>query len=1270
MNRKKTTISNCVRILTATLFAISMIANVFAQSGTSSVVGTVTDVQGSVIAGANVTLTNPEKGFTRSTVTNENGVYNFPSLSPGNYKIEIEKQGFKKSVKTNILAQVDSPSTVDSVLEIGISTELVTVSTSGDAPINTTNASLGNTITTEQVLSLPLNARNTASLLSLQPGVSPDGSVNGGRSDQANVTLDGVDVNEQQGGRAFFSTLQVTQESLQEFRVTTTNADANAGRSSGAQITLVTKGGTNKIRGSAYIYFKPGTKLQANDFFNNAAGIERASVERKNFGGSFLGPIKKDKWFFSVFYEKFNQNSDTSLTRVVPFASLGSGIVKYRSTNTSLVDPTCPAGTAAGIACKNIAQINAAYTTANGVTPGINPFALNVLAAAANKYKVNDFNTGDGLNTGGFRFNAKTPIRNNVFTTRIDGKIKDNQDVFVRYQYQQDNNTNTSQFPDTTAGKTWSHPSGIAAGHTWTINNNVINKFTYGMTRDAFTTGGDSSANSISFRFVYSPSRFARTLSRITPVHNFVDDITIISGNHTISAGANVRLISNRRNSFGSSFDTASTNPSFYDESGDVVTVGGTLFPDINGSIGLRDALTAIIGRYSQFSTNLQYGADGKLLASGSGVARNFKTQEYEWYAQDSWRMFNNFTLNYGVRYSTSTPVYEANGLQVTPTSSLSDFFDKRVAAAQNGQTFNDLIKVDKAGKANNKPGYYKQDFNNFAPAISAAWSPNFKNSFLKGLFGGEGKSSIRGGFRMTYDRIGSALAVAFDLNSTLGYSSTSGTSANTFNVSDRLGPLFTGFGQAIRPLPGLTSPTTLTFPLQTAADEDLRIEQSLDDKLTTPYNYNFNLSYAREVKYGITVEASFVGRIAKKLLVSRDTAHFNNLRDPVSGQDFYGVMRQLIGFRNANASITSIPNIAWFNRFIPGLAGTYNVNGVPTVLTATQAAYRRVARTCVNNTATCTGANSIGGRNTTDYTFVQLLWDDGFGGPNGGNNIFIHPQYATFAAYSTAGESNYNALQLTFRKRFSQGLGFDVNYTYGHSLDTASGNETSGAISSGASLILNPLTLKENRGNSDFDVRHQINANFQYDLPFGKNRTFFNQNKFANWLIGGWQLSGIFRWNKGFPIAQPFDDSRWATNWNVQSNGVRLTNAGGESTRNDPSGSANIFSDPTAAYRSYRNALPGEAGDRNILREESFIALDAGIVKSFNIRERNKITFRLDVFNVSNTQRLTGIANFALQQDPFAPGSSGGTPAPNFGKYTSTQGTPRLVQFALRYDF
>lgn len=1247
-------------------FCFVMIAflSISASAQTSSIRGTVRDAQGSVVKGATLNLQSETKGFSRSTTTNDDGNYSFSAIPPDVYKVEVVANGFKKSVLPGVQALVDVSKEIDVSLEIGGVTETVTVTSANEAVLNTADASIGNTFTTQQVIQLPLSARNTPGLLSLQPGVTTDGTVNGGRSDQANVTLDGVDVNEQQGGRAFFSVLRVTPEALQEFRVQTTNADASFGRSSGAQISLITKSGGNQWHGSGYLYYRPATKFQANNFFNNANGVAIPSRERRNYGGSLLGPIVKDKLFFAAFYEQFDEDTETSIAREVPLPSLGQGIVKYLSTAAPPAG-ACSGTFANGVTSLTVAQINACYTAANGRTPGVNTSALTFLAAAAGRYAANDTTVGDGLNTSGYRFNAATPVRNKVATTRLDWKATSAQDLFARYQWQQDKSSGVSRFPDTPAPINWVHPTGLAVGHSWTLSSDKINRFTYGLTRDSFTLGGDSNQNSLNFRFIYQPLSFSRNVSRITPVHNIVDDFTWVKGNHTIGIGGNIRFVKNARNSFGSSYDNAATNPSFYNCSGDVVvyddaSCGIPIFPNVasGGITDLRDALTAVIGRFSQYGAALQYGADGSLLSPGLGVSRTFRTDEYEAYAQDSWRMFTNLTVNYGVRFSTSTPVYEANGLQVVPTTSLSDFFEKRVAGAFNGTPFNGLISVDKGGKANGKPGYYKQDWNNFAPSISVAWSPNFKSGFLKTLLGGDNKSTIRGGFRMTYDRIGSALAVAFDLNSTLGYSSASSISANTYDVNLFQGPLFTALGQNYRTLPGITAAPRLNFPLQTPADEGERIEQSLDDRLTTPYNYNFNLSYGREVGKGISFEASYVGRIAKSLLVIRDMAHFNNLRDPATGQDFYSVMNTLLDYREANTPITSIPNIAWFNRFVPGLASTRTVCGTSVVLTATQAAYRRVARATANS---ATGGSCIGGLNTNDYTFVQTLWDDGLGF---GNNIFVHPQYATFAAYSTIGDSWYNAFQFTLRKRFQQGLSFDLNYTYSHSLDTASDNESSGSIT--GVNIQNPLNLDINKGSSDFDVRHLINANYIYELPFGKGKPFLNGGgKLANAIFGGWTMTGIVRWNTGLPSGEPFDDARWATNWNVQANAVRIRQLYSTPTKNGAGGSPNLFSDPVAAFQSFRNARPGEFGDRSVLRDPGFFTFDAGLYKSVSIKERNKITFRLEVFNVANNQSLTGASGFGVPLDPKLK-----QPSSSFGKLTAIQGAPRVVQFAVRYDF
>ena len=1277
--------------------------SVLAQTGTSSVRGTVLDAKGAAVPGAAVTLSNTEKNFSRTQTTTESGNFSFTAVPPGTYRLEAEAAGFKKTVVETVQALVDTPVDVDVSLEVGAVTEVVNVTSASETALNTTDASKGIAFEAQRIEQLPLNARNVVSLLSLQPGVTRDGYVNGGRSDQANVTLDGVDVNEQQTGldiqsdqvsnvdEAFASVLRTTPDSLQEFRVTTTNPNADQGRSSGAQVSLVTRSGTNEFHGSLYEYHR-NTATTANDFFNNKAGrftaddlpvilgqnkvgdqrVPRPKLLRNVFGGSIGGPIKKNRAFFFFTYEGTREASEESTVSEVPLPTLGAGIVRYRSADGSS-DPTCPAGTPAGVICLTRSQISAAYLAGNGIDPGTNSAALAVLADAARRYPANDTTVGDGLNTSGFRFNASTQGKLNVYHAKFDFNLTSRQTLFVRGVYQSDNLTRVSAFPDTPSPLFWNHPKGLAIGHTWTISNKIVNRINYGFTRSAFTSGGDSTGNLINFRFIFQPLTFSRALNRTTPVHNFVDDLSYVRGNHTFGVGANVRLIKNSRLSFSSSFDSAITNPSFYDNSGDAVLftdsgAGDPIFDNVSddSSTDLRDALTAVIGRFSEFDADINYDKEGNLLPLGTGVKRTFATEEYETYFQDSWRLRPNLTITYGLRWSTSTPVYESNGIEVAPTRSLSDFFKQRVESANNGVPFNELITVDLAGKKNNRPGYYSQDWNNFAPSISIAWSPNL-NGRLGRLIGRDGRSVIRGGYRKSFDRIGSQLAVSFDLNSTLGFHSNQSIAANTFNVSDRLGPLFTGFNVDVRSLlaaQGIAIPTKLTFPLTTPADEDQRIESSLDDGLTTPYNHNVTVSYGREIGKGLSFDISYVGRFARNLLATRDIMHLNNIRDPASGQTWYEGINKLIDARYAGVPITQIAALPFFEHMLPGLAGTFNVLGVPTPLTATQRAYMRIA------------LPSVGGLNSTDYTFKQSQWDDTpiakF------DNLFFHPQYAALATFSTIAKSNYNSMQLSLRQRLRNDITFDINYTYGHSLDNASGLQSSTSYS--YAFILNPLNPDSSYADSDFDVRHIVNANWLIGLPLGKGKRFGGGMKgITNTIFGDWQLTGVFRWNSGAPIDSQtsvfFEADRWATNWNAQSNMVRIRRILSSPSAN-VNGEPNLFSDPTFAYQSFRDPRAGEPGDRNVFRAPGYVALDSGLYKNFRLSERQRIQFRWEVYNVTNTQRFSGanISGNNISQDPFIFGTK---PPSDFGKFTETQkslnehrSAGRVMQFALRYEF
>src|SRR2546426_2463024 len=411
--------------LTMLLFAISL----WSQPGTSTVRGTITDPQGRVVPNANVTLTNVETNAVRTTKSTDTGSYVFDLITPANYRLQVEATGFKKKVVDKVQALIGKPTQTDVQLDVGAVAEIVEVQgTSQEVLMNTQDATLGNNFISQQITQLPLEARNLIDLLSLQPGATREGYVTGARADQANVTLDGVDINNAQTGNAQvpLSTnslvigqldtdrgnitsgpvLRLNSEAIEEFRVTTANGNANQGRSSGSQVNLVTKAGTNNWHGAGFEFYR-SRGFTANDWFNNHASpqVPRTPLVRHTYGGAIGGPIVKDKAFFFYSYEGRHDASGQGVTRVVPLPSLGQGTINYRYCTQT--DPST------GACLGSIQQASLDLTQNQGVysSAGIDPAALAALSDAATKYPANDSSQGDQSNTSGFRFNAPTPTR-------------------------------------------------------------------------------------------------------------------------------------------------------------------------------------------------------------------------------------------------------------------------------------------------------------------------------------------------------------------------------------------------------------------------------------------------------------------------------------------------------------------------------------------------------------------------------------------------------------------------------------------------------------------------------------------------------------------------------------------------------------------------------------------------------------------------------------------------------------------------------------------
>ena len=320
------------------LFAAAVLCtNAGAQVRFGSVVGSVADASGATVSGATIKLTNLGTNETRTMQSSSAGTYSFPNLIAGMYRVEVETQGFKKFIQDNVEVQVDVATRVDAKLQVGNVTESVLVTTEAP-PLQTDSASLGTTISQTEVESIPLSGRNVNNMLTLVPGVVAQGgtygnavsnqsggartnaigfgnyAIGGGFGNQSSFYIDGVASNAPAGN---LNSLIPTQDMVQEFRVVTNNVGAEYGSYAGGIINLTTKSGTNRFHGTAYEYLR-NKVLNANDYFSNQAGLARVPLIQNQFGGTFGGPIAKDKTFFFFGFEREVLKTGTLVTNTVP----------------------------------------------------------------------------------------------------------------------------------------------------------------------------------------------------------------------------------------------------------------------------------------------------------------------------------------------------------------------------------------------------------------------------------------------------------------------------------------------------------------------------------------------------------------------------------------------------------------------------------------------------------------------------------------------------------------------------------------------------------------------------------------------------------------------------------------------------------------------------------------------------------------------------------------------------------------------------------------
>ena len=928
---KRNLLTSIVALLLGTMVS-------WAQTGTTSLRGVVTDAGGASVPGATVTITSPETGVTLTTKTDKEGAYQFLEIRPGTYSLTITATGFATVKQSGLQLLVSTPRTNDIKMEVASVAMTVEVVSSAQT-INTQDATLGGAFATTQLDSLPTEGRDPVAILSLMPGVvfnadreqvdlnadSRGGSVNGARSDQTNVTLDGVDDNDQMKGFAFTGALRATLDSIEEFRVTTSNAGADQGRSSGAQVALVTKSGGNTIHGTAYEYNRP-TNTVANDYFNKHAELNAGEPNkppfllRNTFGGSFGGPIKKDRAFYFLSYEGQRTREAAQVRRTVPSVALKHGVIQYLcvlNPDGSLNTTQCPGNTVTGtngftftaqpgyqaLGLSQIAQMDP-NCSANGTCPwgpGVDP---NVIATMQSYPDPNTNQLGDGKNYQGYTFSSPTPGKLDTYVARFDYNLTGNgsQRLFTRLGLQNDhvipaNSTGASQFPGQPPAEVSTNNSkGIIAGYVWTISPTKTNNLHYGFIRQGLGTNGVAVQHFVFLRGLDTPTASSRTSSIIVPLHNLTDDFSWTMGRHTLQFGGNWRFINNIRSSDANSWSDAVTNAGFlpttgfagrntsFDPSCDPTANPSCTwsFPAVDSSFhnAYNFPMTALAGIITEVDATYVRDKTGTTLPEGTFVPRHFRNNELEGYLQDAFRIKSNVTFTFGARYSLLQPPYEISGNQVCPTISLNNFFNTRMRDMVQGISYSPLFDFGLCGPANNGRPYWDWDYKNIAPRLSLAWSPGYKDGFLGSIFGGPGKSSIRIGGGIYYDHFGEGISNSFDKNGSFGFVTTVSTTPGTVGPDDA--PRYTsitGIPASITPA-GPTGGFPVTPPNANQAG-GFAIYWGMDDKIKTPYSMSLDLSFSRELKGGFVFEAAYVGRFGRRLLQESDLGQPLNLYDP-----------------------------------------------------------------------------------------------------------------------------------------------------------------------------------------------------------------------------------------------------------------------------------------------------------------------------------------------------------------------------------------------------
>jgi len=1281
---KTFTVTVCLEMVLVAF--LTMVApKLHAQHGSEGTVAvTVLDASGSVVPGAELELQDLTTNDIRKAETQENGTYAFVNLDLGKYKLTVSKTGFKSKIFSDVLVQAAKTTDIKAPLTIGAVAETVEV-TAGSAPlVETTTNAISTTVDLKQIEQLPIQGRDLTQLANIVPGYT--GTWDGLPSIAQGNNIDGVigSTSRMKFGGNAEPNVMPRLENIQEMTVQTEqlNLDQGFGQSN-MQINFVTRRGGNAFHGRVYEDFR-NAALNANSWLNDNAGLSKNPLILNEFGGSVGGPIIKDKLFFFGTFAMGKQPGSINAHNYVFTQAAQSGLFSYSGGTLNLF-ALAAACNADPINCsKGQTLPTAVLSDGSGNTaPNGSNSPAEVLASinASVKYGALTPNANGDANIQQLNWLVNAPITHYWPTVRVDYDATAKLRFNFAWNMTKDNfvNQNTPDFPGPAWAKTGAGNRDknytAAFGFDWTLSPTMVNEFRGGFLYNSNVGAYNAPPlqqnqpqlgwNYTSVGYPYGAEQsgtvFYTGINTYYPVFNASDTVTWQHRAHTMNFGFSWWREQDHYYNPVLGYPVVNFGLAGGDPAQNAFPLSA--FGGDSGAQAAAQQLYAILtGRIQGVNGSYSFSPSQNQYVPAIG-RYNLNELEKAWgvFFQDSFRVRPNLTVNYGLRWDFTSA-----------DKDLSKLYHSASASSVWGPSgVNNLFNPGSL-KGNMDPqiAQISQAYNDWnvspQPALGIAWNPKFESGFLSKLTGVD-KTVIRAGYSLR--KFTEPQQYVWNQASDFAsfYYQSFFLNANTAAGAGSFAPGSLTIANFDSSLTGAAAVNAFGTPYGLSPKSFLKTESASDFtflggpglngipyNIQQPYTQSWNLGIQRALGDTRALEIRYVGSRTLRQWIQTDPNEVNIFEN--------GFLTQ---FKQAQANLNA--NNASGN---PSYAGNFANHGLPgqgalPIFAAAFVGGSEFAPACADGSAAdyCNGqfisqlqngaaggmaetlANIQGAApyfcNLVGSSFAPCANNIGFTGAGAGYpiNFFQANPYAAQTGFTNAvsttlsqaeGYSNYNALQVDFRQRSWHGLQFDANYTWSHTLGIASQNNW---VASSNIFTLRNMHLTY--GPALFDLRHVVNINGTYDLPFGKGKMFANRGGVVNQIVGGWTVGTIFTFQSGTPFLL---GSNVQYNPNLTFNdygdaGVVL-NGVSRSQLQSAVGKYSIAGTPSVAFINPKylspggganstyitqNTTPGTIGQRVWLYGPHATYDDISISKNFPITERVRFLFQTELLNAFN---------------------------------------------------